>query len=86
MKNPKLIAPVAVFVLALTSAFGTHTMNSGKNAAPPAIGWERHGLRVCTNSVQCKTEEDVICTSPTSVLQMFAKDETLDCNVKLYKP
>jgi len=86
MKNPKLIAPVAVALFAVMSAFGTHSMNSSKSSMPPTVGWERHGLRVCTNSMACKTEQDIICTSPTTGLQLFAKDATGDCIVKVYKP
>lgn len=82
MRNLKFVAPVAMFVFAITSAFGTH---SAAKTITPATGWERHGLRVCTNSMQCKLEEDVICTSPSTSQQIFAKDASGDCVVKLYR-
>lgn len=88
MKNQfsKLFAPAAVFTFAIAGAFATHAMNTSESkVAPPLTGWERHAPNVCEASIQCRTEQNVICTSPTSGMQLFAKDASGDCVVKLYK-
>lgn len=80
----KMILPMAVFALAISGAFASHTEKVAKKRAPAAIqGW----LQVagaCNQSIQCSDTGNMLCKT-SSNQQVFGKDEAGDCAVELYR-
>lgn len=79
----KMILPMAVFALAITGAFASHTENVAKKRPAPIQGW----LQVagaCNQSIQCNTTGSMLCKT-SSNQQVFGKDEAGDCAVELYR-
>lgn len=85
----KKLTPIAVFVLGISGAFFTASMQSAAKAAAPIIGYVdlQDGGTPCDLPVACDDQGDDICrqfgdTGP----QAWAQDSPTTCKREVYKP
>ncbi|MGE6353924.1 DUF6520 family protein [Flavobacterium sp. NPDC079362] len=90
-KFSKQVLPVAVFALAIASAFTSHAMNVRSKAATPIQGYIKLNPQgtSCEQRDMCSTDSNgFVCTVGLTAggAQLFGKNSANQCVVPVFRP